>query len=80
MTGPNTTEILHDLCLFEDSKTNRLRSLVSVSSHKDNVTISGNTNGLTGIILSSIESGTNLAVDYKHRINTDSLLDVAFIL
>ena len=54
VTSPNASKIKHNLCLLLNCKTNGLRSLVTVSGHKNNLTICCDTDGLTRIVLSGI--------------------------
>ena len=79
MTCPYTAKVKHYLSLLKHGKTDGLRCLITVGSHKDNVAVSSDTYGLTGILLYGVESCTDLTVNYKHGVNADSLTDVALI-
>ena len=78
--GLYTTQLQHHLGLLVNGKTNGLRSLATVSGHGDDLTVSGNTDGLAGILGSPIQASTNLAVLNQMNITANSFLDLPLVL
>ena len=77
---PYTTKVKHYLSLLKNGKTNRLRSLVTVCSHKNYFSISGDTDSLTRIISILIKACANFAINDKHSVNAYCLLNIALVI
>ncbi len=80
VTGPNTAQVQHDLCLLLNRQTHRCGCLTAVRGHDDQLIVGSNADGLTGILRLCIQTGADLAICDQHGINTDRLLDIALIL
>ena len=76
----NTTEINHYLSLFSEGKTRRIGLLVTVSKHKDNVTVFLDTNGRTRILVGIIQTCNDLSVPYEEEVSCNSFYNVFRIL
>ena len=80
VTCPYTAEVKHSLRLFLNGKTDRLGSLVTICGHQDHLAFSGDTDGLSGVILRCVQTGADLTVHDQHGINADCFLDITLIL
>ena len=79
----NASEVNHYLSLLKKGKTDGLGSLVTVCHHKDNVTVSGDTDGLTGVLLGIALGPVAIlvyrTVFYDVVVTADSFLDLTLV-
>ena len=75
----NTALIHHDLSLFHIGQTCRIRLLVAVSKHQNDIAIRLNADSRTGIFI-GVVGCNNLSIPHQHLPTADSFLDLVSIL
>ena len=82
MAGIHAAQIQHDLRLLHQRQTCRYRLLVAIRRHQDHLTVSRDTNGLTGIFLGVVLvtfRKNDLTIEHQHLIDAQAFLNVTLV-